>query len=107
MSIEVKDLCFAYGEHEVLHGVSFKAEAGEFLSILGPNGVGKSTLFRCVLGLLRDYKGSITVEGRDAKSLSIRETAKLIAYIPQSSHPAFNYSVRDICLLYTSPSPRD
>ncbi|MFR5782553.1 MAG: ATP-binding cassette domain-containing protein, partial [Oscillospiraceae bacterium] len=50
MSIEVKDLSFAYGEHEVLHGVSFKAKAGEFLSILGPNGVGKSTLFRCVLG---------------------------------------------------------
>ena len=78
MSIEVKDLSFAYGEREVLHGVSFKAEAGEFLSILGPNGVGKSTLFRCVLGLLRDYTGSITVEGRDAKSLSIREAAKLI-----------------------------
>ena len=102
MSIEVKDLSFAYGEREVLHGVSFKAEAGEFLSILGPNGVGKSTLFRCVLGLLRDYKGSITVEGLDAKSLSIRETAKLIAYIPQSSHPAFNYSVRDIVLMGTT-----
>ena len=102
MSIEVKDLCFAYGEREVLHGVSFKAEAGEFLSILGPNGVGKSTLFRCVLGLLRDYTGSITVEGRDAKSLSIREAAKLIAYIPQSSHPAFNYSVRDIVLMGTT-----
>lgn len=102
MSIEVKDLCFAYGEREVLHGVSFKAEAGEFLSILGPNGVGKSTLFRCVLGLLRDYTGSITVEGRDAKSLSIREAAKLVAYIPQSSHPAFNYSVRDIVLMGTT-----
>ena len=102
MSIEVKDLSFAYGEREVLHGVSFKAEAGEFLSILGPNGVGKSTLFRCVLGLLRDYTGSITVEGRDAKSLSIREAAKLIAYIPQSSHPAFNYSVRDIVLMGTT-----
>lgn len=102
MSIEVKDLCFSYGEREVLHGVSFKAEAGEFLSILGPNGVGKSTLFRCVLGLLRDYTGSITVEGRDAKSLSIREAAKLIAYIPQSSHPAFNYSVRDIVLMGTT-----
>ena len=102
MSIEVKDLCFAYGEREVLHGVNFKAEAGEFLSILGPNGVGKSTLFRCVLGLLRDYTGSITVEGRDAKSLSIREAAKLIAYIPQSSHPAFNYSVRDIVLMGTT-----
>lgn len=102
MSIEVKDLCFSYGEREVLHGVSFKAEQGEFLSILGPNGVGKSTLFRCVLGLLRDYTGSITVEGRDAKSLSIREAAKLVAYIPQSSHPAFNYSVRDIVLMGTT-----
>ncbi len=102
MSIEVKDLCFSYGEREVLHGVSFKAEQGEFLSILGPNGVGKSTLFRCVLGLLRDYTGSITVEGRDAKSMSIREAAKLVAYIPQSSHPAFNYSVRDIVLMGTT-----
>ena len=102
MSIEVKDLCFSYGEREVLHGVSFKAEQGEFLSILGPNGVGKSTLFRCVLGLLRDYTGSITVEGRDAKSLSIREAAKLVAYIPQSSHPAFNYSVRAIALMGTT-----
>lgn len=102
MSIEVKDLCFSYGEREVLHGVSFKAEQGEFLSILGPNGVGKSTLFRCVLGLLRDYTGSITVEGRNAKSLSIREAAKLVAYIPQSSHPAFNYSVRDIVLMGTT-----
>lgn len=102
MSVEVKNLRFSYGEREVLHDVSFKVEAGEFLSILGPNGVGKSTLFRCVLGLLRDYTGSITVEGRDARSLSIRESAKLIAYIPQSSHPAFNYSVRDIVLMGTT-----
>ena len=102
MSVEVKSLRFSYGEREVLHDVSFSVEAGEFLSILGPNGVGKSTLFRCVLGLLRDYTGSITVEGRDARSLSIRESAKLIAYIPQSSHPAFNYSVRDIVLMGTT-----
>lgn len=102
MSVEVKNLRFSYDEREVLHDVSFRVEAGEFLSILGPNGVGKSTLFRCVLGLLRDYTGSITVEGRDARSLSIRESAKLIAYIPQSSHPAFNYSVRDIVLMGTT-----
>ena len=102
MSVEVKNLCFSYGEHEVLHDVSFSVAAGEYLSILGPNGVGKSTLFRCVLGLLRNYTGSVTVEGRDAKSLSIREAARLIAYIPQSTHPAFNYSVRDIVLMGTT-----
>ena len=50
----------------------------------------------------RNYTGSVTVEGRDAKSLSIREAARLIAYIPQSTHPAFNYSVRDIVLMGTT-----
>ena len=102
MSVEVKDLSFSYGEREVLRHVSFTAEAGKFLAILGPNGVGKSTLFRCVLGLLRGYTGSITVEGRDAAHLSTRDMAKLIAYIPQSSNPAFNYSVRDIVLMGTT-----
>ena len=57
MSIEVKNLSFSYGEHEVLHDVSFSVAAGEYLSILGPNGVGKSTLFRCVLGLLAGLHG--------------------------------------------------
>ena len=51
MSIEVKNLSFAYGDRQVLYDISFSAHKGEFLSILGPNGVGKSTLFRCVLGL--------------------------------------------------------
>ena len=99
MSVEVKNLCFSYGEHEVLHDVSFSVEAGEFpLSILGPNEVGKSTLFRCVLGLLRDYTGSVTGGGPGRqKPEHTREAARLIAYYwPQSTHPAFNYSVRDI-----------
>jgi ABC-type multidrug transport system fused ATPase/permease subunit len=50
--IQVEKLCFSYGNHEVLRNVSFSIQEGDFLSILGPNGVGKSTLFRCLLGLL-------------------------------------------------------
>lgn len=99
MSIEVKNLNFSYGERQILFDVSFKAEKGEFLSILGPNGVGKSTLFRCVLGLLSGYTGQVVVDGQDARSLSVRESARRIAYIPQSSAPAFNYSVFDIVLM--------
>ena len=57
MSVIVKDLSFSYGSHQVLHDINFTVEDGEFLSILGCNGVGKSTLFRCVLGLLNTYKG--------------------------------------------------
>ena len=99
MSIEVKNLSFSYGDRPVLHDISFSVEKGEFLSILGPNGVGKSTLFRCVLGLLSGYTGQVLVDGVDARSFSVREAARHIAYIPQSSHPVFNYSVFDIVLM--------
>ena len=115
MSIEVKNLNFSYGSRQVLHDISFTVGSGEFLSILGPNGVGKSTLFRCVLGLLSGYTGTVTVDGTDVRSFSVREMAKHIAYIPQSSHPIFNYSVSDIVLMgrtsglstFRSPGKKD
>ena len=99
MSIEVKHLSFSYGHRPVLHDISFRAEKGEFLSILGPNGVGKTTLFRCVLGLLSGYTGQVLVDGVDARQFNAREAAKHIAYIPQSSRSVFNYSVSDIVLM--------
>ena len=99
MSIEVKDLSFSYSERPVLHNINFSVGRGEFLSILGPNGVGKSTLFRCVLGLLSGYTGQVLVDGTDSRTFSTREAAKHIAYIPQSSRSIFNYSVFDIVLM--------
>ena len=115
MSIEVKNLNFSYGDRQVLHDISFTVGSGEFLSILGPNGVGKSTLFRCVLGLLSGYTGTVCIDGTDVRSFSVREMAKHIAYIPQSSHPIFNYSVSDIVLMgrtsglstFRSPKKKD
>ena len=115
MSIEVQNLSFSYGDRPVLHDISFRVEKGEFLSILGPNGVGKSTLFRCVLGLLSGYTGQVLVDGADSRSFSVREAARHIAYIPQSSHPIFNYSVFDIVLMgrtsglstFRSPKKKD
>ena len=54
MKLEIKNLSFAYRDHPVLQDINFDTRPGEFLSVLGPNGVGKSTLFRCILGILRD-----------------------------------------------------
>lgn len=99
MGIEVNNLSFSYGTRPVLENICFRAEAGEFLSILGPNGVGKSTLFRCMLGLLSGYTGQVLVDGVDARQFSPREAAHHIAYIPQSSRPVFNYRVFDIVLM--------
>lgn len=99
MSVEVKNLNFSYGSRQVLFDINFSVQNGEFLSILGPNGVGKSTLFRCVLGLLPGYSGQVMIDGKNSKEFSVREAARHIAYIPQSSAPIFNYSVFDIVLM--------
>ena len=102
MSICVKDLSFSYGSRQVLKGVSFGAEYGQFLSVLGPNGVGKSTLFRCMLGLLSPSEGSISIEGTPISRLSAPQLARRIAFIPQSHSPVFNYSVFDMVLMGTT-----
>lgn len=102
MSVKVENLCFSYGENQVLKNVTFSAEYGEFLSVLGPNGVGKSTLFRCMLGLITPSAGSTSIEGENIANMSAAQLARCIAYIPQSHNPVFNFSVFDMVLMGTT-----
>ena len=103
MGIEVCNLSYAYTKGiPVLRDVSFKIEAGHFVCLLGPNGVGKSTLFKCMLGLLPGFSGSIRIDGADIRTLTPRQLARKVAYIPQSTAPAFNYSVADVVLMGTT-----
>lgn len=102
MSLEVDSLRFGYDERMVLKNISFTANYGELLSVLGPNGVGKSTLFRCMLGLLRPQSGECRIDGQSTRGMSAKELACLIAYIPQSHYPTFNFSVFDMVLMGTT-----
>ena len=63
---------------------------------------GKSTLFRCVLGLLKGYNGKILIDGIAADTLSARELAKKISYIPQNHSTAFSFSVFDMVMMGTT-----
>lgn len=101
MSIKVENLCFSYGSREVLHGLDFEIPDGCLVNVLGPNGVGKSTLFRCTLGLNQNYSGHVLVNGKDIKKLSIRERAREVSYIPQSHAPVYDYEVLDVVLMAT------
>jgi urea transport system ATP-binding protein len=82
--LEVKDLFVAYGQSEALHGVSFDANVNETVAIMGRNGMGKTTLFKSLIGVLPLKAGSIKVAGNDvSRDESFRRVAKGIAYVPQ------------------------
>ena len=100
-SLDIQHLSFAYSKKgpQVLRDVSFSAEEGDLIAVLGPNGVGKSTLFKCMLGFLKKYSGTILLNGADICDLTHKRIARQIAYIPQSTYPVFNYEVLDVVMM--------
>lgn len=82
--LSVKDLYVSYGQSEALHGINLQAEKRETVAIMGRNGMGKTTFFKSLMGLLPTKSGSISVAGNDiTKDESYRRVAKGIAYVPQ------------------------
>ena len=82
--LKVTDLFVAYGQSEALHGISFEGNKNETVAIMGRNGMGKTTLFKSLMGVLPVKSGSIAVAGSEvSKDESFRRVAKGIAYVPQ------------------------
>jgi iron complex transport system ATP-binding protein len=99
----VRDLHFSYGSSPVLRGVSLNAMAGEVCGLFGPNGCGKTTLFRCCLGLLQTRATILSVDGRDVAALSPAQRARLMAYVPQEHISPFPLLVREVVMLGRTP----
>ncbi len=82
--LQVKDLHVAYGQSEALHGISFEGNKNETIAIMGRNGMGKTTLFKSLMGVLPTKSGEITVAGSNVtKDESFQRVKKGIAYVPQ------------------------
>ena len=82
--LKVTDLFVAYGQSEALHGISFNGNKNETVAIMGRNGMGKTTLFKSLMGVLPVKSGSIEVAGSEvSQEESYRRVAKGIAYVPQ------------------------
>ncbi len=82
--IEFSDVRSGYGKREVLHGVSFSVEKGEILSLIGPNGCGKTTLLRAACGFLPLTSGEVRFDGKPLKEYGRKEFARMAAFLPQA-----------------------
>jgi iron complex transport system ATP-binding protein len=99
VSIAVRNLSFAYGRLPILGGIEAEARPGRITAVLGPNAVGKSTLLRCAIGLVRPHDGDVLLGGRPAHRLRARELAALAAYVPQRSIVSAAFTVREVVRL--------
>src|SRR5258708_39108289 len=81
---EVRNLCAAYGQSEVLHGIDLSVMQGEIVALVGRNGMGKSTLMKSLIGVMPARTGQIVVDGADVTSLATHQrVARGLAYVPQ------------------------
>lgn len=81
---EVSDLQVSYGQSEVIHQINFSAKKNETVAIMGRNGMGKTTLFKALIGILPSKGGKITLEGKDLTHLeSYQRVSSGLAYVPQ------------------------
>ena len=103
--LRVEDAEFYYDDahEEGFKDVSFSLNRGEVMCILGPNGCGKTTLLKCLIGLLKLSKGHVWLDDQEIDKLGRREIAKVVGYIPQLHQPTFPFSVLDAVLVGRAP----
>ncbi len=94
--LEVSNLASGYGEVQILWGVDLALEQGKLTTLVGSNGVGKTTLLRTVMGLLRPIQGSVTFAGQDITRLSPHTRASLgLALVPEGRQLFTDMTVHD------------
>ena len=103
MHLKIDGVDFSYSSTPVLHDITVELNGPKFVSILGPNGVGKSTLIHCINKILSPTKGTVFIEGEDVKEKSLKELAKIIGYVPYSANDTFPLTVVDTILMGRHP----
>lgn len=102
--LKVENAKYSYSKGQTIFSdINFSLNKGDIFTILGPNGVGKSTLLNCLGNLLTLETGKIYVNGKEMHKIPINELAKEMGYIPQIHTPSFDYTVRDYIVMGRAP----
>lgn len=115
MTIEAHGLAIGYRDHPVGSGIQIAVREGQSLALLGPNGGGKTTLLKTLLGLLPPQGGEVALDGKPLAALSVRTRARMIGYVPQVHTGTFAFPVETVVLmgrtahgsLFSRPSATD
>ena len=99
MILDIKNLSFAYDKQFVFKDLNFNLESPDVLSILGPNGIGKTTLIKCLLGIKKKISGEILIDGKDIDKFDKKDFYSFVAYLKQGGKETSIYTVLDTVLL--------
>lgn len=99
MILEIKNLTFSYDKHIVFKDLNFKLESPDVLSILGPNGIGKTTLIKCLLGIKKKTSGEILIDSKEIDEFNKKDFYSFVAYLKQGGKETSIYTVLDTVLL--------
>ena len=103
IQIDIEDLGVSYGDVCVWSGINLNISEPGLVSILGPNGVGKSTLMYTINKILEPTEGRVLIDGKDVEEMTFKDVAKKIAYVPQTSGETFAMTVMDTVLMGRYP----
>ena len=94
--LEARDIVAGYGETEILHGVSVTVDTGEIVTIIGPNGCGKSTLMKSVIGLVNVGSGSVMFRGNEISNTPPEQIVRSgLCYVPQTANVFPSLTIRE------------
>jgi iron complex transport system ATP-binding protein len=103
MKLEVKNLCYSYGDGDALKGIDLEVEDGEFVGLIGPNGSGKSTALKNIYRGLKPDSGSILLDGEDLLTMPFKKSALKMAVVGQENEVPFDFMVEEIVAMGRSP----
>ena len=115
MILAARNLAFGYPGREIGRDVDLDLAPGRALALLGPNGGGKTTLLKTLLGLIPPQRGEVLLQGRPLAGIPVAERARVIGYVPQVHLGTFAFTVADVVLMgrtahhgpFTQPSRHD
>ena len=104
MKIKIEDMGFQYNEDaQVLHHIDLDLNEKGLICIIGPNGVGKSTLIKCINKLHKPTSGTVLIDGKSVNDYKLKDLAKVMGYVPASANDTFSMTVLDTILMGRHP----